>query len=231
VVKGDDVAQEIISIRLSLPFGMGAANSYLIRTAGSYFLIDTGSANRRRQLEEALAIASCEPGDLKLVILTHGDFDHIGNAAYLRRAFASRIAMHRADVRMAERGDMFWNRKKGNRLIGMAARALSGFSKADRFTPDLILEEGTDLSGYGLDARVLHIPGHSAGSVGILTAGGALFCGDLLENTDKPVLGSIMDDKLAAAASVKKLREMEIDTVYPGHGAPFPMAAFSTAVA
>jgi hydroxyacylglutathione hydrolase len=222
------VPEEITRIRLSLPLRLGVANSYLIRAGEDYFLIDTGGANRRRQLEAALADAGCRPGHLVLVILTHGDFDHTGNAAYMRRAFGAKIAMHRGDAGMAERGDMFWNRKKGNRLIGMAARALSGFSKADRFTPDLALEEGVDLSGYGLDARVLHIPGHSAGSVGILTAGRALFCGDLLENTEKPALGSIMDDKVAAAASVKKLRELEIDTVYPGHGAPFLMALFRT---
>jgi hydroxyacylglutathione hydrolase len=220
------MAQEIISIRLSLPLGMGAVNSYLIKTAGSYFLIDTGSANRRKQLGAALASAGCEPGDLALVILTHGDFDHIGNAAYLRKTFAARIAMHASDAGMAERGDMFWNRKRGNRLIGVGARLLSGFSKADRFTADLTLEDGTDLSGYGLDARVLYLPGHSAGSIGILTAGGALFCGDLLEMVDKPALGSIMDDRQAAEASVQRLSSLEIDMVYPGHGRPFPMGLF-----
>lgn len=35
------------------------------------------------------------PGTLKLVLLTHGDFDHIGNAAYFRFAFGARIAIRR----------------------------------------------------------------------------------------------------------------------------------------
>jgi hydroxyacylglutathione hydrolase len=223
------MSEEITRIRLSLPLRMGAANSYLIRTEGGYYLIDTGGANRRKQLEVALAGAGCRPGHLRLVILTHGDFDHIGNAAYLRQAFGAKIGMHTADAGMAERGDMFWNRKKGNRLIGVAARALLGFSKSDRFTPDLALEDGTDLSSYGWDARVLHLPGHSAGSIGILTAGGALFCGDLLENTDKPALGSIVDDEVAAEASVEKLQGLKIDTVYPGHGGSFQIALFRTA--
>jgi hydroxyacylglutathione hydrolase len=42
------------------------------------------------------------------------------------------------------------------------------------------------------------------GSVGILTAGGDLFCGDLLENYDRPALNSIMDDLAAANASVEE---------------------------
>jgi len=100
---------------------------------------------------------------------------------------------------------------------------LSGFGKAERFTPDLYLEDGDDLSDYGCDNKVVYIPGHSKGSVGILTTGGDLFCGDLFENTDTPGLNSIMDDPATANASVEKLQGLEIHTVYPGHGEPFPL--------
>jgi glyoxylase-like metal-dependent hydrolase (beta-lactamase superfamily II) len=82
------------------------------------------------------------------------------------------------------------------------------------------------LSDCGFDAQVLALPGHSRGSIGILTAGGDLFCGDLLDNTDKPALNSIMDDLAAANASVEKLSGFAIHTVYPGHGQPFPMEKF-----
>ena len=57
----------------------------------------------------------------------------------------------------------------------------------------------------------------------MLTADNDLFCGDLLESTDKPDLNSIMDDLTAANASVKKLNKLSIKTVYPGHDKPFPM--------
>jgi glyoxylase-like metal-dependent hydrolase (beta-lactamase superfamily II) len=127
---------------------------------------------------------------------------------------------------MVERGDMFWNRKKPFILIRMMVPILFGFGKSDRFKPDLYIEDGYDLSEYGFDAKILHIPGHSKGSIGILTAGGDLFCGDLLEKKDKPVLNSIMDDSAAANTSVEKLKSLEINTVYPGHGKPFPMELF-----
>jgi len=105
-------------------------------------------------------------------------------------------------------------------------RLLFGFGKPERFKPDLYVEDGYDFSGSGFDAKVLHLPGHSKGSIGILTAGGDLFCGDLLENKDKPVLNSIMDDLATANASVEKLKSLKINTVYPGHGKPFPMGLF-----
>ena len=69
--------------------------------------------------------------------------------------------MHHDDSGMSERGDMFWNRRKGNILLGMIARILFRFGKKERFKPDLYIDEGYDLSEYGLDAKILHIPGHS----------------------------------------------------------------------
>jgi hydroxyacylglutathione hydrolase len=68
--------------------------------------------------------------------------------------------------------------------------------------------------------------GHSKGSIGLLTADGDLFCGDLLANVGQPDLWSIIDDREAAHASVEKLKGIAINTVYPGHGQPFPMQEF-----
>ena len=221
------MSTKLKTITLPLPYKLGTVNCYLIETDIGYILIDTGCSNKRTELEKELERAGCKPGNLKLIVLTHGDFDHTSNAAYLREKFGARIAMHHDDSGMSERGDMFWNRRKGNILLGMISRILFGFGKKERFKPDLYIEDGYNLSEYGFDANVLHIPGHSKGSIGILTADGDLFCGDLLENTDKPVLSSIIDDLAAANASVEKLKSLKINTVYPGHGKPFPMELFT----
>ncbi len=218
------MAEEIRTISLQMPFRMGSVNCYLIDTGSGHILIDTGGSNGRADLEKELESAGCtKADDLKLVILTHGDFDHSGNAAHLREKFGARIAMHHDDSGMVERGDMFWNRKQPNVLIRIMIPIFSGFGKSKRFKPDLIVGDGYDLSEHGFDAKVLSIPGHSKGSIGILTAGGDLFCGDLFENRDRPAPSSLMDDPVAACASVEKLGRKHIDTVYPGHGRPFPM--------
>ena len=217
---------EIKTISLLLPYRLGSVNCYLIKTDIGHILIDTGCSNRRTDLEKELESAGCKPGNLKLIVLTHGDFDHTGNAAYLRKNFGTKIAMHYDDSGMVERGNMFWNRRKSNIFLRIIAPILFGFGKSQRFKPDSYIEDGDDLSEHGFDAKVLHIPGHSKGSIGILTDGGDLFCGDLLENKDKPVINSIMDDSVAANASVEKLKSLKIDTVYPGHGKPFQIRVY-----
>ena len=220
------MTQEIITIELSMPYRLGSVNCYLINTGIGYILIDTGSSNKQTELEKELESLGCKPGNLKLIILTHGDFDHIGNAAYLRKKFDAKIAMHYDDSGMAEKGNMFWNRKKSKIIVKMIAPVLFGFGKSRRFRPDNYIEDGFDFSEYGFDAKAVHIPGHSRGSIGILTMNGELICGDLLININKPGFNSLIDDLETADLSVEKLRNLEINTVYPGHGNPFHMKLF-----
>jgi hydroxyacylglutathione hydrolase len=212
------------------PVNLGGVNCYLVKTGIGFILIDTGFANKRAALEREMEKEGCQPGNLKLIVLTHGDSDHAGNAAYLREKYGAKIAMHPADSGMVERGDMGWNRKAKPDKISIVFKIMGSlvmlFSKAgqfDLFKADLAIDEGFDLAEYGFDARVLHIPGHSKGSIGILTAGGDLFCGDLLYNMPGFFFA---DDAADFNASLEKLSSLDINTVYPGHGKPFSMEVF-----
>lgn len=213
--------------QITVPFVLNiSVNCYLLRVDDGFVLIDTGKAGKRKHIQQEMHQLGCRPRNLRLIILTHGDFDHSGNAAYLRDVFHSEIAMHDADRGMVERGDMFWNRKQPNKFVRWLMGLFFRLDKDNRFTPDICLKEGDNLSAFGLDAEVIELPGHSAGSIGILTAEGDLFCGDLLANTSKPDLWSIIDDPDAVRASVDKLKHYDISTVYPGHGKPFSMDEF-----
>jgi hydroxyacylglutathione hydrolase len=200
-----------------------AVNCYLIQSGSAFFLIDTGLAKKQNNLTRDLERAGCKPGNLKLIILTHGDSDHSGNCAHLRERFGAKIAMHRGDLMNVESGDMFAN-KNVNPVAKTIARLLffiTGLGTFTHFTPDLFLEDGQNLSGYGWNATVIHLPGHSKGSIGILTPEGDLFCGDLLENTQKPAVNTLGDSFDQMKTSAEKLKGHFIKTVYPGHGNPF----------
>lgn len=216
------MTQQIIPLRLPLLLKLSHVYSYLIRTDDGFFLIDTGMTNARHQIESALEHFCTQPGDLKLILLTHGDFDHTGNARYLRDKFRSRIAMHQGDAGMLENGDMFWNRKVSNNLLKKLMPIFIHFGEREECTPDVLLTDGESLIDFGLDARVLNTPGHSSGSLCILTDSGDLFCGDLFINSSKkPMLNSMMYDKPAGIASYERLKALPIKMVYPGHGSPF----------
>lgn len=214
------MSQDVMPIPLGS--GMFSVNCYLVRTGQDFVLVDTGMRRHRSQLEAKLRAAGCLPGRLTLILLTHGDHDHIGNAAYLRECFASPVAMHQGDWAMAATGDMFAGRRAPNRVARTVLSLLFRSPIADRFQPDVQVDEATDLAAHGLaGARLFILRGHSAGSIGLLLADGSLLCGDVLENRTRSKLGSIMDDVSSARQAVERLRSMNVGIVYPGHGRPF----------
>lgn len=213
---------------------VGGTNCYLIRTGDDdYILVDTGLSTRRDRLLIELKKAGCRPGNLKLILLTHGDPDHADNCAFLREKYGARTAIHREDAGMVETGNASWNRKvrpdRISRIFAILITLLGKLNRTsqfDTFTPDLLLEDGQDLAEYGWKARILHLPGHSKGSIGILTSGGDLICGDLIYNFGRPA-SLYIDDLAAYRTSLDKLKSIEIKIVYPGHGRPFPMDRFA----
>ena len=205
-------------------FGGFTGNCYLLETDKGFVLIDTGRKSSRNKLEQELEIAGCKPENLDLIILTHGDFDHTGNCAYLREKYDTKIAMHQYDSGMVEYGDMFWNKKTRNWII---KKLINVFFNITKVKPDYTIDEESDLSKYGLDAKVIYLPGHSKGSIGILTASGNLFCGDLFTNTKKPEPNSMVDNLNEFNESIDKVKGLEIKMVYPGHGQSFPMNSYS----
>jgi glyoxylase-like metal-dependent hydrolase (beta-lactamase superfamily II) len=209
-------------IELKIYGGIATVNCYLLKVDSGFILIDTGPSSKRNLLEDELEKEGCKVGDLKLILITHGDSDHAGNAAYLRQKYGAPIALHPDDEGMVQTGNMSHNRNVNLLVRILFALPFIKLNKSDRFKGDIDTDDGFDLGDYGLNARIIHIPGHSQGSIGIITAGGDFYCGDLFSNTGKPVLNSIMDDIDAAHSSVRKLEKLDIIMVYPGMETHFP---------
>jgi hydroxyacylglutathione hydrolase len=202
------------------------SNAYLVKGDTGFILIDTGFRFDRARLNAELHAAGCRPGDLKLIVITHGDPDHSANAAYLRRAYGAKIAMHRAEAAAVEQGDMFLSRGRlslGRQML-RPLMSLFRLRRRDRFTPDLYLEDGGRLTEHGLDATILHVRGHSVGSIAVLTNDGVLFSGDFLENRTRPSIATLVDDAEALKASFERVKQLDIRIVYPGHGEAFSLS-------
>ncbi len=217
---------------------LGGVNCYLAKTDVGDVLIDTGFLSKRAKLEQALQAAGCRPGNLNLIILTHGDTDHADNAAYLREKYGAKIALHHVEAPIVECGDMSSARQAKPDKIGLIFKVMIPLAPLffktnafEYFKPDFTIDEGFNLSEYGFDAKVLHLPGHSKGSIGVLTpedfalqppaTGPVVFCGDLLYNFIGKPSCQLIDSLADFNASLDKLKQLEVKTVYPGHGKPF----------
>ncbi|MGD1008232.1 MAG: MBL fold metallo-hydrolase [Ignavibacteriaceae bacterium] len=204
-------------------------NAFLVKADGGFVLIDTGLPGQWEKLEKELISDSCLPGNLKLVILTHGDMDHSGNCKKLQEKYNARIAMHQNDYAIIETGSpgkrkvKFLSRKIIFALIIFLRKLKKNKINLNKFNPDIFLQDGQSLQEYGFNARVIHLPGHTKGSIGILTDQGDLFAGDTLVNRKKPETAAIIENQTDLEKSIEKLRKLNIRMVYPGHGKPFPM--------
>ena len=87
-------------------------------------------------------------------------------------------------------------------------------------TPSVILTDGMSLRGYGMQGKALVMPGHTAGSVGVLLDTGELFVGDAMQNIGAPACAWCYEDREEAQRSVEVIRGIKAKAIYFGHGRP-----------
>ncbi|HET7839917.1 MAG TPA: MBL fold metallo-hydrolase [Rectinemataceae bacterium] len=210
-----------------VPIDLGFVNAFLLRAKDGFVLIDTGLPQQWEALDRALTAAGCSRGKLALVVVTHGDLDHYGNCARLQKEYGAKVGVHREDAPVLRTGI-----GQERRISGLIATVIMGVLHFfQRFggppqrwncEPDLLLEDGQDLGPFGLEARVLALPGHTRGSIGVLMATGDFFVGDLLGNRPRPAPSFYIENTANYRRSLERVQAMTgIGTVYPGHGRPF----------
>jgi glyoxylase-like metal-dependent hydrolase (beta-lactamase superfamily II) len=209
---------------------MPRVNSWLLESGGRWLLIDSGKPRTVDALFRGITAKGCEIGNIALLLITHAHFDHVGGASRLKRETGVPIAIHKNEADLLRTGRFVIS--DGLNALGrtkvflgrhVAPRAMFAFEPT---VPDIIIEGKSRLDDFGFAASVIHTPGHSPGSISLLTDGGDLFCGDLAITQPlagiwrhMPIYGSSVED-------IKHSWRMSLDMgakhVYPSHGRDFP---------
>lgn len=107
-------------------------------------------------------------------------------------------------------------------ILGNMVRFFSVMSaksaQVDSFVPDIFLKEGDELSDFGVDAKVLELPGHTAGSIGLLVGKDALLVGDALMHMVKAGPTLLYEEYDRMLQSVRRIQDMGDRKIYFGHG-------------
>lgn len=194
----------------------GNGNCYVVSESENAVLIDTCKPNF---LDKILLI--CKPYNIRLILLTHGHFDHAQNASALSKALNAPIAMHRADVELLADNSSQPLSSEGilGKIVLNASLKSFKTEKIPPFMPDILLDEGDTLEEYGISARILHLPGHTDGSIAVDTEE-HLFVGDALMNMFYPTTSMIFHDKAQMRKSAERITTLGRRTIYFGHGKP-----------
>ncbi len=204
-------------------FLSGIANTHLIENSRGVVIVDAGMPNHEQEILARLRALGKSERDVRLILLTHAHIDHAGSAAALRRATGAPIAMHRADEHLAQTRVLQMPPGR-NAFITAGARALQPlmrFAPMETFTPDIWLAEGQALQEFGLDARIIHTPGYTRGSISVWFDDGALFVGDAILNLLRVSLPLVWEDAAATYASAREIIALRPRVCYTGHGRTF----------
>jgi glyoxylase-like metal-dependent hydrolase (beta-lactamase superfamily II) len=181
-------------------------------------LVDSGSPGQEGKVVHALR--KLGRSDLQLIFITHAHLDHYGSAAAVRRISGAPVAIHRLDAAaMAQAQTDIGSARSLGRLIGMAMPLAELLLRPEALQADLLLEDGDELGVDGIGARVLHVPGHTAGSACLIVQERLAFAGDLILTTGYPRAQKFFaQDWSLIPSSVRRLQALHPEWVYPGHG-------------
>ena len=197
----------------TIKLGGSEGNCYLIKTSNGFILVITGEKSKHRNLEEELEELNISSKNLKLIIFTHCNLSVCNRYADLCEKFNTKTAIH-----VVNRSINFENKTSFQKIKDAFRKISSNASRKSAFSPYFIIDEGYNLSEYGLNARVIYMPGFTNSSIGILTENGELFCDNVFIHN----MPNITDGK-DNLRFLKNLKNFFINTVYPGQGEPFTL--------
>jgi glyoxylase-like metal-dependent hydrolase (beta-lactamase superfamily II) len=196
----------------------GLGCTHLLEYDSGLVLVDAGSRGNERKILRC--IRSLGRDDLRLIFITHAHLDHYGSAVALRRLTGAPIAIHRADAGAMRRAESPLGSVRGRgKLVLVLLHLFRTFLAPEPTPADILLDEGEDLSSFGLDAVVVHTPGHTPGSSSLLVEKRLAFVGDLLSTSGHPhVQRFYATDWSLIQASLARIQALKPEWVYTGHG-------------
>jgi glyoxylase-like metal-dependent hydrolase (beta-lactamase superfamily II) len=184
---------------------------YLIKNKET-ILIDTGYPRKFNSILKEIESLNIDPKNIKHILLTHHDLDHIGNAALLQEETGATLWASKKDMPYIL-GDK--SRSGVRRIVTLLMRVKLQTVKKPR--------KVKSYSDQKIDnIKIILTPGHTSGHVSFLYKD-ILFAGDLVRNSNgilkkPPKMGN--SDEKSLNESIRKMSEYSFKWVCPAHGEP-----------
>lgn len=237
-----EVVAGIHQIKVPFPKGMsGETNAYIVKGSEGSILVDTGwdSPEGLSAFIKGMEWDRLKLSDIRQIVVTHIHPDHFGLASKLKELCGAKIATHRIeagliDLRYVNSEELTRQVRMELASYGVPQAESAEFIEASQWmrdlvspeAPEVILDEGDEISNGSFKFEVMRTPGHSPGHISLYEPTKGLFlCGDFVlydviphvglhpQSGDNP-LGDYLN-------SLKKIENLKVSFILPGHGPVF----------
>lgn len=195
----------------------GNVNCYIIEENGKAILVDTARTKHREKI-----LKVCQKVNVQGIILTHTHMDHCQNAAFLSQQLNVPIAICKLDEELIQDNmlqPLYAKTILGKLILSFSEKAFHQ-DKIPLFTPEIFLKDGDTLSFWGINAKIIALPGHTNGSIGIELGKDAVIVGDALMNMFYPTVSMLYHNYEQMISSAKIIGSLGKRKIYFGHGSP-----------
>ena len=213
----------------------GARVTVLVQE-GRAILIDAGLQGSLIPITGGLKDLGLTLDHIDAVVITHAHPDHCGGLAEVVAGRNITVAAHREDAEVIS-GTKTAPNPLQNELLAKVAEPVLPKLMGGHVPVDLRLEDG-DIIPFGAEVRVVHLPGHTAGSIALyLPTRRVIIVGDALQYKFSrkltPPSHRVTQDSEEALRSIEKLLELDFDIICFSHFPPMrksPRSALRTMI-
>ena len=192
-------------------------NVYLIIDKNKLILVDTGLPGQAAKILRYITNLGYAPHSIQYIVITHADLDHMGCVKKLKEACGAQIVIHRDDSSILRGEHPF---KTIDNFLSPLVKLYLDLWHFEPVLPDILVDQDSQIGSW----KIIHTPGHTAGSLCFYKPGQIVFVGDALRTNRKakprPISRRICVDLKEVHRSLIKLCALEYAVLLPGHGAP-----------
>ncbi|WP_425147685.1 MBL fold metallo-hydrolase [Deinococcus sp.] len=224
------ISEHVYALPIEANLMMGASLVHLALISDPLHgatLVDTGTPNSLNKIEAALKAEGMQLSDLRRIIVTHHDLDHIGSLEAVVNATGAEVLTSELEIPYVQEGKRAQKMPPADKVDELMAGYPEHVREMIKNLPsvhvkvDRVLSDGEVLDLAG-GVRVVFTPGHTVGHLSLyVQADGVLITGDALSSADG-VLGGpppqATPDMPTAMRSVQKLAGLPVKTILTYHG-------------
>lgn len=198
----------------------GRSNNYLVEFGDQRILVDTARKNRYRilcrRLKEKL-------GDYQLnyLFLTHTHYDHVENAARIKKDFGCKVIVDEKESTCLQQGSspLPHGTNVPAKAITWLGKKLTNLDRYERLDCDVCVDDIYEIKTRNDSIRMLRTPGHSPGSLSLILDGEIALVGDAIFGVFRNSAFPPFADNIAQLLeSWRKLLNTDCTVFLPGHG-------------